>query len=325
MKCRISIAKWKIVDNICFYKDIFYSWEIMVDKFNAIRSFCRVVECQSFSEAARQLDLSVAMVSKQISGLEQLLSIQLFRRTTRRVHPTDEGMRYYQHVSRLMDELADVEQQLGADTSQLTGQLRVSVPMDFGFLNLIPFLSEFCAQYPELKMDIEFSDRRVAVVDEGFDLVLRIGHLEDSSLIARRLGEITLMTCAASTYLERFGMPAHPRELREYNCLVYSNSGRNWRYLEHGRPLDVLVDGNFRSNNGLSLVEMAAAGHGIIYQPDFLVNRRLDSGELVPLLSRFWPEPVSLYALYPQRMFLPMKVRRFIEFIGSKLGARPAA
>jgi len=295
----------------------------MVDKFNAIRSFCRVVECQSFSEAARQLDLSVAMVSKQISHLEQQLSTQLFRRTTRRVHPTDEGVRYYQHVSRLMDELADVEQQLGADKAQLAGHLRVSVPMDFGFLNLIPFLSEFCAQYPQLKMDIEFSDRRVAVVDEGFDLVLRIGHLEDSSLVARRLGEITLKTCAAPGYLDQHGLPDHPRALREYNCLIYSNSGRSWRYLENGKPLDVLVDGNFRSNNGLSLVEMSAAGHGIIYQPDFLVSRRLARGELVPLLTGFWPEPVSLYALYPQRMFLPLKVKRFIEFIGSKLGDKP--
>ncbi|WP_375055042.1 LysR family transcriptional regulator [Zobellella sp. DQSA1] len=286
-----------------------------MDQLSAIRVFCKVVELQSFTKAAQQLELSVAMVSKQVSLLEQHLNARLLMRTTRRVSVTEAGHLYYERCHAILAELEQANALISAHSHQPSGRIRISVPMDFGNLKVAPLLAEFNRRYPDIQLDLEYSDRLVALVEENFDLALRIGTLADSSLIARPLAQVSLLTCAAPDYLARHGTPTHPEQLNEHNCLLYTLSEPQWLYRHHDRHYHIRPKGIMRANTGRALALAASQGMGIIMQPLFIVEDYLARGELQPVLEDFQLPVLTLNLVYPHRHFLPSRVKCFVDYM----------
>ncbi|MGL4251360.1 MAG: LysR family transcriptional regulator [Aeromonas sp.] len=286
-----------------------------MDQIAAMRTFIKVVECQSFTKAANQLDISVAMASKLMQQLEESLATRLLSRTTRQVSATEAGQFYYQRSLALLAELEETHSQLTHNNQQPNGTLKLSVPMDFGSLHLCPTLPLFRQRFPDLKLDIEYSDRRVALVEEGFDLALRIGHLSDSSLVARQLTTIKVELCASPGYLARKGRPEKPEDLKQHDCLIYTLTQSEWHFTRGSEQQSIRPQGPLRANNGAALTRAACDDQGIILQPAFIVGNALKSGHLVSLLPEWSKGEVGLYAVYPHRRFVSAKVRCFIEFM----------
>ncbi|HHQ4939697.1 TPA: LysR family transcriptional regulator [Aeromonas veronii] len=286
-----------------------------MDQIAAMRTFIKVVECQSFTKAANQLGISVAMASKLMQQLEESLATRLLSRTTRQVNPTEAGQFYYQRSLALLAELEETHSQLTHHNQQPNGTLKLSVPMDFGYLHLSPALPLFRQRFPDLKLDIEYSDRRVALVEEGFDLALRIGHLSDSSLVARQLATIRVELCASPAYLARKGRPEKPEDLKQHDCLIYTLTQPEWHFKRGSEQQSIRPQGPLRANNGVALTRAACDDQGIILQPTFIVGEALRSGQLISLLPEWDKGDVGLYAVYPHRRFVSAKVRCFIEFV----------
>jgi len=275
-----------------------------MDQIAAMRTFIKVVECQSFTKAANQLGISVAMASKLMQQLEESLATRLLSRTTRQVNPTEAGQFYYQRSLALLAELEETHSQLTHHNQQPNGTLKLSVPMDFGYLHLSPALPLFRQRFPDLKLDIEYSDRRVALVEEGFDLALRIGHLSDSSLVARQLATIRVELCASPAYLARKGRPEKPEDLKQHDCLIYTLTQPEWHFKRGSEQQSIRPQGPLRANNGVALTRAACDDQGIILQPTFIVGEALRSGQLVSLLPEWDKGDVGLYAVYPHRRFV---------------------
>ncbi|WP_373819062.1 LysR family transcriptional regulator [Glaesserella sp.] len=284
-----------------------------MDKLNAINLFCRVVETQSFTQAAQQEQMSLAMASKLVAQLEEYLNVRLLQRTTRKITPTEAGLMFYQRCLPILNELKDAEACVTDITSTLQGKLTMSVPMDFGSRFIAPHLGKFMETYPHLQLNIEFNDRRVDVVSEGYDLVLRIGKLEDSSIVAKRIGQANHLIVASPHYLEKYGTPQTALELEQHQCLLYA-SAPQWQFNENGRIVKFKPEGTVNSNNGYALVQMAKAGLGVINIPKFLIKDELSSGELVPILHHLDQEPLDISLLYPHRRYLSPKVKVAIAF-----------
>lgn len=228
-----------------------------MDQIAAMRTFIKVVECQSFTKAAHQLGISVAMTSKLMQQLEESLSTRLLSRTTRQVNPTEAGQFYYQRSLALLAELEETHSQLTHNNQQPQGTLKLSVPMDFGYLHLSPALPLFRERYPDLKLEIEYSDRRVAPVEEGFDLALRIGNLPDSSLVAKPLAMMKMVVCASPDYLARRGRPKTPEDLKQHDCLIYTLTQPDWVFKRDGEEHSIRPQGPLRANNGVALTRAA--------------------------------------------------------------------
>ncbi|MGL6166350.1 MAG: LysR substrate-binding domain-containing protein, partial [Aeromonas veronii] len=243
------------------------------------------------------------------------LATRLLSRTTRQVNPTEAGQFYYQRSLALLAELEETHSQLTHHNQQPNGTLKLSVPMDFGYLHLSPALPLFRQRFPDLKLDIEYSDRRVALVEEGFDLALRIGHLSDSSLVARQLATIRVELCASPAYLARKGRPEKPEDLKQHDCLIYTLTQPEWHFKRGSEQQSIRPQGPLRANNGVALTRAACDDQGIILQPTFIVGEALRSGQLVSLLPEWDKGDVGLYAVYPHRRFVSAKVRCFIEFV----------
>ncbi|QGM80784.1 LysR family transcriptional regulator [Otariodibacter oris] len=288
-----------------------------MDKLNAINLFCRVIETQSFTQAAQQEKISLAMASKLVAQLEEHLNVRLLQRTTRKITPTEAGLLFYQRCQPILTELRDAESCISDTASSLHGTLRISVPMDFSSRFIAPNLGSFVETYPNIKLDIEFTDRRVDVIAEGYDLVLRIGKLEDSSLVAKRIAQAEHVIVASPTYLETYGTPTSTDELEEHQCLMYGEQNF-WQFNENGTNVKCKLDGIIHSNNGHSLVKMAKSNLGIINIPKFLVKDELMTGELISILPHLKQEKLDISLLYPHRRYLSPKVKVAIEFL-SKL------
>ncbi|MBN9009486.1 MAG: LysR family transcriptional regulator, partial [Rhizobiales bacterium] len=244
----------------------------MPDRLTGMQVFQKVAALGSFSAAARTLGMSQTMVTKHVAALERHLGARLFQRTTRRLTLTEAGTRYRASAERILAEIDEAEREVSATSTELTGTLRLNLPLAFGIREVVPALTDFAALYPALTIDIGLSDRLVDLVEEDWDLAIRIGRLSDSSLVARKLAPIRTMLCAAPAYLARHGAPRTAADLRDHNCLGYTlptpASAERWTF---GREGDVVVPvaGTFRANNGDALREAAVAGIGIIYQPLF--------------------------------------------------------
>ncbi|MDH2997273.1 LysR family transcriptional regulator [Pasteurellaceae bacterium LFhippo2] len=284
-----------------------------MDKLNAINLFCRVIETQSFTQAAQQEQMSLAMASKLVAQLEEHLNVRLLQRTTRKITPTEAGLLFYQRCLPILNELKDAEDCVTNITSSLQGKLTISVPMDFGSRFIAPYLAKFTETYPNLQLHLEFNDRRVDVVAEGYDLVLRIGKLEDSSIVAKRIAKASHIVVASPSYLEKYGTPTTALELQEHKCLMYETQN-HWQFNENGHEVKFKPQSNVYSNNGYALVQMAKAGQGVILIPKFLVKDELESGELEPILCHIKNEPLDISLLYPHRRYLSPKVKVAIEF-----------
>ena len=297
-----------------------------MDRFAALRAFTRVAETRSFSEAARKLGVSKSAVSRLVSALEADLGARLFHRTTRALTLTEAGAGYFERVGRALADLEDADLAVGQLQAAPRGRLRVSAPMSFGFLHLAAAIPDFLALYPEVVVDCAMSDRFVDLVEEGFDIAVRIGALEDSSLIARRLAPVRRVVCASPDYIARRGRPETPSDLEKLDGLTNSNfdAFQEWRFVsQEGKPWPIEMRGRFGANNGDALRVAALRGLGFAYLPTFIVGADLRSGALVSVLEDFIEQDMFLSAVYPHARHLSPKVRALVDFLARRFGPRP--
>jgi DNA-binding transcriptional LysR family regulator len=297
-----------------------------MDRFAALEAFVRVAESGSFSKAAARLKSSKSAISRQVSALEAELGARLLHRTTRALTLTEVGRGYFEQATRILSDLAEANASVGQLQAAPRGRLRVSAPMSFGFLHLAPAVPDFLERYPEVELEMVMNDRFVDLIDEGFDMAVRIGKLVDSSLIARRLAPARIAVCGAPAYLEKRGVPTSPDQLKAHECLCYSNVGmaQEWRFLRpDGRLWPVEVRGRLHANNGDALRAAALRGFGLAVLPGFLVGSDVQSGALVSVLEEFLPRDSAVHAVYPHARHLSPKVRAFVDFLAERFGPVP--
>lgn len=283
----------------------------------ALRSFISVVDTGSFNQAAELLNASTAAVSRRVSGLEAALDVRLLNRTTRRVELTEAGQQFYQDVVNIFQSLDEAQERIQSRSQNLKGNLRISAPLSFGITSLTPILTGFMKLHPELKIHLQLEDHRTDFVAEGIDVGIRVGRLEDSSLVALPITTISAVFCAAPSYLNQYGEPKVPEDLLNHNCLRYSliNPKLGWVGQENGVERSVDVSGTLTSNNGNALKEAAIEGIGILQSPMFIIGDAIEKGQLVEVLSAYKPAPLGLYAIKLSRKFTSAKVNAFIDYL----------
>jgi len=289
-----------------------------MDRFHAIEAFVRVVEAGSFARAADRLGVSVSSVSRHVTELEAHLDARLLNRTTRTLSLTEIGRAFHERAVLLLADLEEAEASAGAGTVVPRGTLRLTCGVTFGTRHLAVAIAEFMARYPEMRFDVELSDRLVDLVDEGFDAAVRIGSIGGVNLVGRRVGSTALVCCAAPAYLARHGEPAAPDELAAHICLTYAYAPQagQWPFRDaSGAVRNVRVNGPAHANNGSFLAALAREGVGIVYEPDFVVGPDVRSGRLVPILRALAPPPSGIHVVYPSRRHLSAKVRAFTDFL----------
>jgi DNA-binding transcriptional LysR family regulator len=298
----------------------------MLDRLTGLEVFAKVASNGSLSAAARAMGLSQTMVTKHIAALEARLGAKLFHRTTRRLSITEAGRNYLEASERILTEMEAADASIAVDRVEPRGLLRLNAPVSFGTRQIAPLLPEFAALHPRVAIELGLNDRLVDLAEEGWDLVIRIGNLSSSSLIARRIAPCRVVVCAAPSYLEARGKPPTVSSLAEHNCLGYTLSQTSvdrWAFGERGE-INVRVSGNLRGNNGDALRAAAIAGQGVIYQPTFIVADDLRDGRLVALTLDYpTVELGGIYAVYLHDRQPPAKVRAFIDFIAMRFAPDP--
>ena len=292
-----------------------------MDRFLALTAFAKVVEQGSFARAADKLGVSTSAVSRHVADLEAHLSVRLLNRTTRRLSLTESGQAFHERCVQLLADLDEAEGSVRATTLVPRGTLRLTCAITFGIRHLAPAIAAFGAAHPDVSFEIELSDRAVDIVDEGFDLAIRIGGIGSQALVARRIGITELVCVASPSYLVRHGTPRAPEELSAHACLVYDYLATRdlWRFTDAGGAEHaVRVRGPARSNNGQMLTALAAAGLGISLEPDFIVAPHIAAGRLTPLLPDYRVPAGPINAVYPSRRHLSAKVRSFIDFLAGR-------
>ena len=288
-----------------------------MDKFLEMRTFAAVVDAGSFVGAADALDLSKPAVSRHVNELEARLGVRLLQRTTRRLSLTSEGEVFHARCKELLAQVDEAEAEVSTRSGEATGLLKLSVPVSFGERHLAPLWPVFLAQHPRVSMEVSLSDRAVDLVEEGFDVAVRIAHLQASSLVSRQIATTRLHLCASPAYLAQHGTPQHPDELAQHAVLAYTllSTGDLWRFTGPGGEVSARVTPRFRSNSGETCRSGALAGQGIILQPDFLVGADIAAGTLVELMPQYRAPDFGIYAVYPTRKHVAPKVRRLIDFL----------
>ncbi|MCB1436539.1 MAG: LysR family transcriptional regulator [Rhodobiaceae bacterium] len=296
-----------------------------MDRIDAMQVFVSVVESGSFTAAADRLGISKALASKQIAGLEKRLGARLLNRTTRSLALTEIGRSYLAACQNLLGEFEAMEALVQESHAKVRGLLRLSAPTSFGESHLGAVVAAMLAQYPELQIELKLTDRVVDLIEEGFDAAIRIGELEDSTLIARRVAEIRTLLCAAPGYLERAGRPTHPRDLAAHQCLLDLNykTGPNWAFTIDGRRQFVHVDGRLRVNSAVTVREGLFALGGIARLPSFVVADDIAAGRLEIVLSDFEVEPFGIFLVYPHARHLAAKVRVFGALLAAHARSDP--
>ena len=297
----------------------------MADSIQEMAIFARVVGAGSLSAAARELGLSPALVSRRLAALESRLGARLINRTTRSLHLTDDGATYYEACARVLADIEEADAAVSAGRVEPRGTLRVALPASFGHQHIAPLIPRFAERYPQIQLALSLSDRTVNLIEEGFDLAVRIAHLEDSSLTARKLAPNRRVVCASPGYLARHGTPHTPDELARHNCLTTTDFAMNWDYKgPDGKPGSVRVTGRYSCDNWEVLREWALAGLGIALKSTWDVHRLLVHGSLVEVCPGYtFHSDVAIYAVYPSRRFLPAKTRVFIDFLAESFGPDP--
>lgn len=284
--------------------------------------FVATVDAGSFTAAAERMGLSKQFVSRRLSGLEARLGVRLLNRTTRRLHVTDAGREYHARAVRILEDVSDAELAVGSRADSPRGTLRVTAPMSFGTLHLGAILPAFLLRYPALQVEIDLDDRTVDLVREGFDMGIRIGRLQDSTLIARALAPARIVACCSPAYLQGRGAPATPDELGAHDCLLYGHHrGAEWRFLDAGKVRALPVGGRLLANNGEIVRDAAIAGLGIAWLPVFIVGTALRDGRLVTVLDDYAMPPVSVHAVYPRHRQASLAIRAFVDFLDAALHA----
>lgn len=293
----------------------------MPARLDAIAVFIEVVRKRSFVRAAERLGASVSAVSRSVAALEARLGVRLLQRTTRSVGLTEAGGAYFSRCEALLSELESAEAEASALGDELQGRLRVSAPSGLGMTHLVPALPEFLARHPRLTVDLDLSNRFVDLVEERYDLAIRTGTLRDSRLVARKLGPNRRVLAASREYLERRGMPRHPRELEQHACLVLDITDHpdRWDLQRRDDTVAVGVTGPLRSNNALALHDACMRGLGIALLPRFALSGDFAAGRLQAVLPQWATEEQGIYAIYPGYRFIPAKVRALVDYFAEKL------
>ena len=287
-----------------------------INRWESIEAFERVVRYGSFSRAAEDLGVSRSHISRQVARLENRLDAQLLLRTTRKVSPTEVGKAFYLRCQDILASLEDAEQAVVDLQERPRGILRITVAGAFGEEFIAPAAVSFMQQHKDLAVELDFSNRLIDLISEGYDLAIRAGTLKDSSLIARRIASRKLLTCATPDYLKRNGTPTTIHALTNHNCLVGTLD--TWRFSEAGRNFDLRVQGSWRSNSGRALLYAARSGLGLTQLPSFYVEGDIDKGTLVPVLEDFNPTDSGIWAVYPHNRHLSAKVRLFVNFLAGR-------
>lgn len=282
-----------------------------------INEFVAVAETHSFTTASKRLGISTAQVSRQISALENRLSVKLFNRTTRKVSLTEIGEMYYQHCRQLLDGLTAAEVEISQYQSVPSGKLRLTAPITYGEKCIAPLVNDFAVKHPKLNIELSLSNNVVDLIDGDFDLAIRLGKLEDSTLMAKRLASRRQYVCASPDYLARCGEPKTPADLAEHNCL--RGHYDYWCFQENGRTQNIRISGNLRYNSGYALADAAVKGLGIVQLPDDYVSQALADKTLLPLLSNFQEPDEGIWAVYPQNRHLLPKVRLLLDYFAKQL------
>jgi len=293
-----------------------------VDRISAMNMFVRVVETGSFSGVARELNTTQPTISKNIAELESWLGAKLLSRSTRKLHLTEVGADYYERCITILQDIEEAEQNAGHLQTQPKGTLRINTVVAFGRLHVIPLLGEFFQRYPDIKIELSLNDRVVDMVAEGLDLAIRMGNLSDSSLMAKKIACTPFVTVASKGYLQKYGRPTHPSELKNHQMIVYTGR-ENYQQLEffdQGKPLVVNVDGRLLTNNTEASREALLNGYGLATVPKWLVGDVIRNGKLESVLDDYQREAIDIYAVYPGGRHLANKTRLFMDFLAEHLG-----
>jgi DNA-binding transcriptional LysR family regulator len=295
-----------------------------MDRFQEMRTFVAVAEAGSFVRATETLNLSKTAVSRLVSDLEARLGARLLHRTTRKLSLTPEGELFLERCRQLLDGVAQAEAELSVHAGEAIGLLRINVPVTFGVLHLAPLWPRFMALHPRVTLDMTLSDRVVDLVEEGYDLAVRISKLRASSLVSRQLTTTRLVLCASPQYLQKYGIPGHPSEIANHRVIAYSllSTGDQWAFDGPEGPVTVRVTPRMITNSGDTCCAAALQHQGIVLQPTFLVGPHLISGALVEVLPQFRAVELGVYAIFPTRTHLTPKVRALIDFLIEAFGTR---
>ncbi len=288
-----------------------------MDRFEEMHTFIRVVKAGSLSAAAERLNIARSAVSRRLADLETRLGVQLLTRTTRRLNLTESGRQYYERCQTILADMEEAELAISSGDIALSGTVRIAAPLSFGLTHLSPLLNAFLQQHPEVKLELDLNDRTLNFMEEDVDLAIRIGHLPDSSLVARRLASAQLLLVASPAYLARYGEPQHPQDLERHTGLGYSYADSPyWHFVnDDGSDLAIRINDRMRANNGDVLLKAAIDGLGIVMTPSFIGNEAIRQGKLVPILTNYALPVRDIYAIYPQQRYLPQRIRVLIDFL----------
>lgn len=289
-----------------------FGWE-------GVCEFVSVAEQGGFTAAARKLGISVAQVSRQVAQLEDRLQAKLLLRTTRQVRLTELGDIYYRHCRQLLDNLYEAELAVGRHQAEPQGTLRITAPVSYGESRIAPLVNDFMLRYPQLEVTLTLTNQLLDLVHDGFDLAIRLGHLKDSTLIARKLAERIPYVCASPAYAARHGIPVSLPELAQHSCLVGNSD--EWHFTLQGQPHTLRVQGQLHCNSGHALLDAALKGIGIIQLPDYYVYPHLANGDLLEFFPEFRAPAEGIWALYPQNRHLSPKVRLLVDYLAEQLGS----
>lgn len=294
----------------------------MTDALSAIHLFVKVVEAGGMSRAARELSLPKSTVSRQLGALEARLGVRLLERTTRLLRPTEAGLAFYERCARIVADVAEAEQAVMTSQREPQGTLRVTAPVSLGQQTLGPMVGRWLSAHPKVTLELSLSDRRVDLIEEGFDLAIRVGVLADSSMVARRLAPAPMVVAASPAYLAARGVPLVPDDLRAHDCLRYEYSRTaGWRLTDGGREVVIPVRGPLMANNGALLRDAAVAGLGLTMAPAFLLAAEIAAGRLVPVLRAHAPSTSAVWAVYPESRHLSTKVRSFVDAMAASFAS----
>jgi LysR family transcriptional regulator for bpeEF and oprC len=298
-----------------------------MNKLQAMEVFIQVVDCGSFTKAAEMLNLPKATVSTLVQTLESTLSVKLLHRTTRQVMITSDGAAYYERCIQILSDVRDAEESLSRHRLSPSGRLRVDTPTGLASEILIPALPAFFERYPDITLELGSTDRPVDLVEEGVDCAVRGGELVDPNLIARRIGVINFVTCASPAYIERHGMPHHPRDLERHRCVNYfsAKTGKisKWDFTHDGERIEVSLPGAIALNDSNAYVQAGLAGLGIINMTDYLLLQHIAAGRMVQVLPEWSIDPLPVHIVYPQNRHLSAKVRVFVEWVSELFASHP--
>lgn len=283
-----------------------------------VTEFVAVAETTSFTAAAKKLSTSVAQVSRRVSALEERLSIKLLNRTTRKVTLTEAGKVYFEQCRHLVEGLEHAELAITQMQSSPRGLVKVTAPATYGERHLSPLLNAFILQYPQINLDLILTNQRLDLIDSGIDVAIRLGRLEDSRLMAKRLATRQLYVCASRDYLEANGEPHSLSELQNHQCLI--GSVEHWRFKENGKEKSIRVAGRLKCNSGYALFDAALKGLGLVQLPGYYVENALASGQLIEVLPKFRDDQEGIWAVYPENRNLSPKVRLLVDFLAEQLG-----